>query len=145
MGLGLATLPPWATRLLTEARVARLGYSDPTGLPRVLPITFAVAGEHVWSAIDHKPKQRAEQARVRALRRGPAAAVLVDHYSDDWERLAWVQLLGDASVLDAADAADGVEALRRRYPQYRELPPNGPFIRLAVARALCWRAEDGSG
>ena len=138
-------LPDWARDLLATARVARLGLLDAEDRPRVLPVTYAVAGAAVWTAVDHKPKSRSgdQLARVRWLRRNPAAAVTVDRYSDDWERLAWVQLLGRVDVL-AAPQPDAVAALAARYEQYRERPPAGPFLRLAVERALCWSSRSGT-
>lgn len=139
----LDELPDWALELLRSARVGRLGMIDDDGRPRVLPVTFAQAGGELWTAVDHKPKRRpgAELARVRFLRNRPAASLCVDRYDDDWSRLAWVQLLGEVAVLDEDDApAAAVAALREKYPPYRERPPRGPFLRLQVARALCWRA-----
>ena len=56
-------MPAWARELLEHARVARLAYADVEDRPRVLPVTFAVAGGAVWSAIDEKPKRRGEPAR----------------------------------------------------------------------------------
>ncbi|MGE5747597.1 MAG: pyridoxamine 5'-phosphate oxidase family protein, partial [Solirubrobacterales bacterium] len=64
----------WAKDLLKSARVGRLGLLDEQGAPRVLPVTFALAGGRVWSAIDRKPK-RTEPARLRFLRRDPRAAL----------------------------------------------------------------------
>jgi PPOX class probable F420-dependent enzyme len=140
----LRTLPGWARELLDAARVAHLGLLDEDGRPRVQPVTFAVVGDDVWSAIDDKPKRRpgAAPARVRRLRERPATALTVDHYDDDWARLAWVQLLGDTELVDAPGAAV-LAALAGRYPHYRERPPGGPFLRLAPHRALWWRASDG--
>jgi PPOX class probable F420-dependent enzyme len=105
----------------------------------VLPVTFALAGGEVLSAVDHKPKRRhgAELARVRWLRRDPRAAFGVDRYDDDWTQLAWVQLLGRVSIEEGvSDVA--LQALQSRYPQYREQPPDGPLLRLRVERALWW-------
>jgi PPOX class probable F420-dependent enzyme len=135
----LASLPAWARSLLAEARHAHLALLDEGGAPRVLPVTFALAGGEVVSAVDHKPKRRpgAELARVRWLRSDPRAALGVDRYDDDWSRLAWVQLLGHVAVEDTVDEA-ALAALRHRYPQYRERPPDGPLLRLRVERALCW-------
>lgn len=116
---------------------------DDEGGPRVLPVTFAQAGDELWSAVDHKPKRRpgAELARVRFLRKRPAASLCVDHYEDDWSRLAWVQLLGEVAVLEENEAPTAaLAALREKYPAYGERPPRGPFLRLDVTRALCWRA-----
>jgi PPOX class probable F420-dependent enzyme len=135
----LAKLPGWARRLVDEQRVARLALLDGGGRPRVLPVTFAVAGGAVWSAIDEKPKRTAEPARVRWLRRRPEAALCVDVYSDDWSRLAWVQLLGRVKIVEVSDGGTALEALAARYPQYRERPPPGPLLRLEVERTLHWR------
>jgi PPOX class probable F420-dependent enzyme len=136
----LETLPRWARALLDGERVARLGYVDEQEHPRVLPVTFAVAGGFVWSAIDEKPKRRPEPARLRHLRRRPQAALLVDVYDDDWSRLAWVQLLGTVDVLPAESAPEAMEALARKYAPYAQRRPPGPLLRLTVERARQWRA-----
>jgi PPOX class probable F420-dependent enzyme len=136
----LDKLPNWAAVLLREERVGRLGLVDDVGAPRVLPVTYAVHDGCVWSAIDRKPKRAGEPARVRWLRAHPTAALTVDRYRDDWEALAWVQVLGDVQVLDASQAGGGLAALAGKYPQYsRELPP-GPVLRLVPARVLWWSA-----
>jgi PPOX class probable F420-dependent enzyme len=134
-------LPEWALALLEAERVARLAYLGDDDRPRVLPVTFALAGGAVFSAIDDKPKRSPEPARVRYLRCRPHAALCVDRYDDDWSRLAWVQLLGVVEVLDVADAPAGLAALAARYAPYRERRPPGPVLRLAPERALHWRAR----
>jgi PPOX class probable F420-dependent enzyme len=136
----LENLPTWARELIAAERVARLAFVDGDERPRVLPVTFAVADQAVWSAIDRKPKRAAEPARVRWLRRRPEAALCIDVYDDDWERLAWVQLLGRVAVLAAADAANALAALSAKYPQYVVEPPPGPLLRLEPERELHWRA-----
>ncbi len=143
----LDELPPWAQGLLDEVRVGHLGVVDGRGRPRVLPVTFAVADGFVWSAIDHKPKRRPgeELARVRWLRERPQSTLTVDRYDDDWARLAWVQLIGTTSVLDAAGHDDVLAALARRYPQYRDEPPAGSLLRLEVERSVCWNASQADG
>lgn len=140
----LAGLPVWAGDLIETERVAHLALLDGDDRPRVLPVTFAVAGGAVWSAIDAKPKRSPEPARVRWLQRRPQAALCVDIYDDDWSRLAWVQLLGRVAVLDLAAASAGVEALTAKYPQYSEQLPPGPVLCLEVERGLCWRAAEGT-
>jgi PPOX class probable F420-dependent enzyme len=147
--MNLATLPAWASELLAAGRVGRLGFSDADGHPRVLPITYAVVEGAVWSVIDQKPKRAGEPARVRWLRERPSAALVVDHYADDWEELAWVQVLGRVSVMATDEGSEGVdslagalETLTAKYPQYEAAPPPGPLLRLDVHRALCWRAGD---
>ena len=138
----LERLPGWARELLAAERVARLAFSDDRDRPRVLPVTFAVAGEAVWSAIDYKPKRSARPARLRYLDRRPDAALLVDVYDDDWTRLAWVQLLGRVDVLPIDSSPEATAALAGKYEQYASRTPPGPLLRLTVDRALHWRAAD---
>jgi PPOX class probable F420-dependent enzyme len=143
----LDELPAWATELVQSARVARLGLVDDDGHPRVLPVSFAIADGRLWTAIDAKPKRdpRREPARVRFLRRDPRAALTVDRYSDDWDELAWVQVLGGVRILDAADASAGLQSLIEKYEPYRSSTPPGPLLALEPIRCLFWRASSGSG
>jgi len=138
----LADLGAWALEMLEDERVARLAFLDLDDRPRVLPVTFAVADGAIWSAIDEKPKRTAEPARVHWLRRRPEAALCIDVYDDDWERLAWVQLLGRVDVLDLDAGGAGLKALTAKYAPYRERRPPGPLLRLEVERALSWRVVD---
>jgi PPOX class probable F420-dependent enzyme len=135
----------WANNLLESERVGRLGLLDEEGGPRVLPVTFAVAEGRIWSAIDQKPKRAGEPARLRFLRRDPRAALTVDRYSDDWEELAWVQVLGTVRILDVSEGAEGLAALSEKYEQYREAVPPGPLLALDPERYLWWRAADPEG
>ena len=127
--------------MLESERVARLGLLDDSDRPRVLPVTFAMAGDAIYSAIDRKPKRSPEPARLRYLRRRPDAALTVDRYEDDWTKLAWVQVLGRVEVLDPAEDRRGMEALIAKYEPYRQEPPPGPLLRLVPERALHWRAD----
>jgi PPOX class probable F420-dependent enzyme len=125
--------------------VARLGLLDAEGAPRVLPVTYAISGNTLVSAVDDKPKRVPgdQLARVRWLRARPQAALTVDRYDDDWSRLAWVQALGEVRVLEAASAPDELEALVERYAAYRVRRPAGPLLVLAPERLLWWRATGG--
>ena len=131
MPVVLAGLPGYARDLLANGRVGHLGLLDGDGRPRVLPVTYALADDALWSAIDWKRKESEEPARVRWLRERPEAALTVDAYDDDWSRLAWVQVLGTVSVLDTSDAEAGLAALVAKYEQYADRPPAGPVLRLA--------------
>jgi PPOX class probable F420-dependent enzyme len=139
----VAKLPDWARELLVDSRVARLGLLDDTGAPRVLPVTYALAGDMLVSAIDHKRKRVAGErlARVRWLRAQPRAALTVDRYDDDWSQLAWVQALGQVAILAIDAVPDALAALSARYESYRERVPAGPVIALTPERLLWWRAQ----
>ncbi len=127
--------------MLDDARVGHLGLLDSDRRPRVLPVTYAIHEQAVWTAIDNKPKLPGrEPARVRWLRERPHAALTVDHYDDDWSLLRWVQLVGTVTVIEGPPVGPVLNSLTRRYRQYREDPPPGPLLRLVAERTLWWRA-----
>jgi PPOX class probable F420-dependent enzyme len=119
--------------------VARLATIRPDGSPRVVPICFALDGSTLYTAVDDKPKQTRQLARLADIERDPRVEVVIDHYDDDWTRLWWVRLRGRAHVVERDDRA--LESLTAKYPQYRERPPVGPFIVIEIAERTEWSAE----
>ena len=138
-------MEPWQERLLAEERSGVLGTIARSGLPQLVPVCFALVGSEIAIAIDEKPKQGTTLARVRNIERDPRATLLVDHYEDRWEQLAWLRLEGDAAVLDrGAGWPHALEALRRRYPRYRAMTLEElPVIRLRPTRVVGWRWQEG--
>lgn len=122
--------------------VARLATVRPDGTPHIVPITFAVDGDTVHTAVDAKPKRHTRLQRLANLAHQPRCALLADHYDDDWRHLWWVRADGDAVVV-AEPPADSraITLLTRRYPAYRDTPPQGPLISVTVRRWAGWAAE----
>jgi PPOX class probable F420-dependent enzyme len=132
-----------ALRRFATATVARLATVGPDGRPHLVPITFALVGaETLVTAVDHKPKRTRVLRRLANIEANPQVSVLVDHYEDDWERLWWVRADGLARVEGGrtSKSAALAEALSERYAQYRERPPQGPFIVIEVQRVSGWSA-----
>lgn len=137
---GLAAAGAW--RLLSAARVARLATVTAAGKPHIVPVTFAVHDGVIYTAVDAKPKSTRLLRRLDNIRHNPLVAVLADHYEDDWAALWWVRADGSASVLQGPGQLAGpVRLLAQRYPQYRDLPPEGPVIAVAVERLTGWAAR----
>jgi PPOX class probable F420-dependent enzyme len=136
----LAELPNWALELIHNARVAHLGLIADDSGPRVLPVTYALAGELFVTAIDHKPKRVPPEdlARIRWLRARPQAALTIDHYEDDWSTLQWVQATGPITIHPASEAPEAIAALTARYEPYRHHPPVGPILALKPDRLQWW-------
>jgi PPOX class probable F420-dependent enzyme len=130
-----------ARRRLGAARVARLATVGGPGPPHIVPITFVLAGDRIYSAVDAKPKATRDLRRLRNIRAHPPVAVLADHYDEDWSRLWWVRADGRASIMDApGEMAGPIRLLAGRYPQYRRSPPAGPVICVLVDRWVGWAA-----
>ena len=120
------------------ARVARLATTTPSGRPHVVPVCFAPAGDTMYSAVDGKPKSTRALQRLANLRAHPDAALLIDHYDEDWTTVWWVRLDVVGRVLDPGAEQDrALAALRDKYEQYRRDPPAGPVMALDV---VSWRA-----
>ena len=73
-----------------------------------------------------RPRRQAEARaperlrRVRNITQNPRVAVLVDDYREDWRRLAYVLLEGDATMLpEGAEKDRALALLRAKYRQYR--------------------------
>lgn len=130
------------TRFAT-ARSAHLATTGADLAPHVVPVTFALMGDEVVIAVDHKPKTTVNLQRLRNLAQNPRAALLVDRYDDDWANLWWVRADGIATVEhDGPGHAEAIDALAARYPQYLADRPHGPVIRVRVERWSGWAFTD---
>ena len=123
---------------LAAARVARLATADAAGAPHVVPVTFALDGDRIVTAVDQKPKSTTDLKRLRNIAANPFVALLADHYDDDWSTLWWVRADGLGRVLDSAPEA--LTLLAAKYEQYRLTPPGGPFLAIEVERWSGWAA-----
>ena len=74
-GVQPGVTPHQARRRFAAARVARLATADAAGRPHIVPVTFAVDGDVVYSAVDAKPAGHcAQAARQRRGQPGRGAA-----------------------------------------------------------------------
>ena len=124
--------------------MARLATIAEPGPPHIVPVTFALHGDRIYSVVDSKPKTTRDLQRLRNIRAHPQVAVLADHYEEDWSLLWWVRADGRASILASpGEMAGPVQLLTGRYPQYRQSPPAGPVICVVVDHWAGWTAASG--
>src|SRR5206468_8517557 len=92
--------PDEARRRFAAAPVARLATVTPDGRPQIVPITFAVEGDRIYTIVDTvKPKTSLSLARLRNIGADPRVSLLVDEHDEDWERLWWVRADGTARIV----------------------------------------------
>ncbi|MFE6649617.1 TIGR03668 family PPOX class F420-dependent oxidoreductase [Nocardioides sp. NPDC057772] len=127
----------WARERFAEARVARLATVSADGVPRIVPIVFALADGTILTAVDHKPKSTTRLRRLEDIAANPQVSLLADAYDDDWSQLWWARADGVARVRDTYDLAP----LVAKYADYREQPPAGPVIVVDVTRWSGWSAS----
>jgi PPOX class probable F420-dependent enzyme len=130
-----------ARRRFGAARVARLATADADGRPHLVPLVFVLLDDVVWSAVDDKPKTTRALKRLANVLANPRVSLLVDHYDDDWTQLWWVRADGTAEVVEvgAPGTAAALDALAVKYPPYASHRPEGPLVRITVARWAAWR------
>ena len=131
-----------ALRFLLASRVAHLATADAHAAPHVVPVCFAVAEATLYVTIDEKPKRIADRGmkRLRNIAENPAVAIVADRYDEDWTRLGWVMVRGQAEILDAGAEHDAAQALlRARYPQLAPMPlAERPVSAVRRERMTCW-------
>ena len=138
-----------AERAFVEAqRVARLATVDPEGHPHVVPVCYAFDGSQFYTPLDEKPKRVPYRAlrRVRNIEVHPDVALLIDRYEDDWSRLGYLLIRGQARLLEPGDEEHGaaVALLRGRYRQYRTMAlEERPVIAIATHAVTSWGAVPG--
>ena len=121
------------------ARVGRLATTTDDGRPHVVPCCFAGRGDTLYTAVDAKPKTTTHLQRLRNLEADPAAALLIDHYADDWSELWWVRVDADARIIDTgAEFVAALDLLAAKYEQYRRDRPPGPVVALDVRSWRAW-------
>lgn len=140
-------LSPEQEEFVRRQPVGHLATADADGQPFVIPVCFAYLDGRLYTPVDEKPKSPDVSAlrRLRNIEANPRVSVVFDRYDDDWQRLAWVLVLGTASLVeDDGERGEALAALREKYPQYRSMALEGrPLIRIEPQRASGWGALSG--
>ena len=105
-----------------------------------IPVVFVLDREEVVIPIDAvKPKAGQRLQRLRNLDTDPRAVLLVDRYDDDWSKLWWVRVHGDA--IEAAPTTEQLEQLAATFPGYAAPGTVTSVIVLTPSRVTGWRGE----
>jgi len=124
-----------------RVRSARLATVSADGEPHLVPVTFAIDGEVLYTAVDAKPKSTRQLRRLSNIRANPRVCLLADHYAEDWSALWWVRADGAAAIVsDAREMAAPLGLLAARYQQYAADRPEGPVIAIQISRWSGWSA-----
>ena len=132
-------------RFLRSARYGHLATADAKGQPHVIPVCYVFDGEAIYSVLDAKPKSTPlrQLRRVRNILANPQVSLVVDHYEEDWSRLRYVMVLGEAGLLQEGEEwARAIVMLREKYPQYQEMNlDESPVIKITPVRFIPWSFE----
>ncbi len=139
-----SVLTPQQRAFVEPARTAILATTAASGRPRLVPVCFVLDGDVLLSPLDEKPKQVDDPrtlARVLDVDARRRVSLLVHRWDEDWSRLGWVRLRGDAGLLEPGSAlhAGAIGPLRAKYPQYAtHAIDRRPMIAVALDRVTSW-------
>ncbi|MGA2409585.1 MAG: pyridoxamine 5'-phosphate oxidase family protein [Candidatus Binataceae bacterium] len=145
----MATLGPLADNRVREflrlARIGRLATSDRGGVPHNIPLCFWFDEDaHFYFVIDEKPKRLTAKGlkRMRNIAENPQAALIIDHYEEQWNCLAYVLVHGEAhTVEDPSEYMLALRNLRDKYLQYRSMTlsfESNPMVRIDARHVHVW-------
>ncbi len=138
-------LSPSQDRFLRSARAGHLATADANGQPHVIPVCYVFDGQTIYSVLDAKPKTTSlrQLRRVRNILANPHVSLVVDHYEEDWTRLQYVMVTGDAELLESGEEWNrAIAMLREKYPQYQSMDlGESPVIKITPARFVPWTFE----
>ena len=138
-------LSPHALRLIRSARIAHLATADRSGQPHAVPICFVFDDKYFYSPIDEKPKRTApaKLKRLRNIAENPQVSLVIDHYDENWGKLAYVLITGAARIMQRGQRYRRVVTLlRRKYSQYRTMAiDRRPMIVIKPKRIIGWSAR----
>tara|TARA_B100001105_G_scaffold254730_1_gene251359 strand:- start:663 stop:1097 length:435 start_codon:yes stop_codon:yes gene_type:complete len=141
----VTNLSPAQDRFLRSARTGHLATADAKGRPQVVPVCFVFDGQAIYSVLDAKPKTTPlrQLRRVKNILANPQVSLVVDHYEEDWDKLQYILVSGDAELLESGEEwALAIAMLREKYPQYQAMDlDQSPVIKITPVRYSPWSPQ----
>jgi len=117
-----------------------LGTVHPDRGVDAVPVVFVVVDGQVVVPIDTvKAKAGRRLQRLANIDADPRVVLLVDRYDDDWSRLWWVRVHGEAVEVDAS--VRHLEALAAAFPAYRDSGTVTGALVLTPTETTGWSAS----
>tara|TARA_B100002049_G_C16048008_1_gene362130 strand:+ start:156 stop:590 length:435 start_codon:yes stop_codon:yes gene_type:complete len=141
----VTNLSPTQDRFLRSARTGHLATADAKGRPQVVPVCFVFDGQAIYSVLDAKPKTTPlrQLRRVKNILANPQVSLVVDHYEENWDKLQYILVSGDAELLESDEKwAVAIAMLREKYPQYQAMDlDQSPVIKITPVRYSPWSSQ----
>ncbi len=141
----MTNLSPAQDRFLRSARTGHLATANAKGRPQVVPVCFVFDGQAIYSVLDAKPKTTPlrQLRRVKNILANPQVSLVVDHYEEDWDKLQYILVSGDAELLESGEEwALAIAMLREKYPQYQAMDlDQSPVIKITPVRYSPWSPQ----
>jgi len=80
-------------------------------------------------------------ARLKNIQETPQVALLIDQYDEDWTRLWYILVRGEARLVSTrTENKRAIQRLKAKYPQYdaNMLVDDAPVLRITPLRVIPW-------
>ena len=138
-------IPPAVEEFIERARVARLATVDFASKPHLVPVVFVFYANHFFIPLDEKRKTAKPEKlkRIKNIKGNPNVALLIDNYSEDWTKLAFVMIQGKASIAGKTQGnmqlQEAYKKLTAKYPQYQKIGLGKVCIVIKPEKVTTWR------
>jgi PPOX class probable F420-dependent enzyme len=143
----MVAITPVIEEFIERARVARLATVDYRSKPHLVPVVFVFDGNHFFIPIDKKRKTVKPQKlkRIKNIQDNPNVALLIDKYSEDWTKLAFVMIQGKASIITSKtqgniQVQEAYKKLTTKYRQYQKIGLSEMCIIIKPEKVASWGA-----
>ena len=137
-------IPPAVEEFIERARVARLATVDFASKPHLVPVVFVFYANHFFIPVDEKRKTAKPEKlkRIKNIKGNPNVALLIDNYSEDWTKLAFVMIQGKASIASKTQGniqlREAYKKLMIKYLQYEKVGTGEMCIIIAPEKVASW-------
>src|SRR5919199_4822073 len=133
---------------IEKARIARLATVDSRSQPHLVPVVFVFDDTYFYLPIDEKRKtvKPEKLKRIINIKKNPHVALLIDEYSEDWTKLAFVMIQGKGTIITAEIQGnnnirlqEAYKKLMTKYNQYQKIGLSDICIMIKPEKVTAWR------
>jgi PPOX class probable F420-dependent enzyme len=131
-----------------KARVARLGTVDAECKPHLIPVVFVFDNNCYFIPIDEKHKRSTSEKlrRTKNIRQNSNVVLLIDEYNEDWTKLYFIMIQGNASIIGGKKLEQNEmvllekahQLLYEKYLQYQKIGVGGYVIIIDPKKVSTW-------
>jgi PPOX class probable F420-dependent enzyme len=134
--------------IIRDARIARLATVDSENhKPYLVPVVFIYDGNIFYIPIDEKAKRSKPEnlKRVKNIHTNPNVALLIDEYNEDWKKIWFIMIQGNASLINNIRSKQKrlIQRVHRllyeKYPQYLTTGIGKFCIMIRPQRVINWK------
>jgi PPOX class probable F420-dependent enzyme len=128
--------------IVEKARVARLATVDSQCKPHLIPVVFVFDNNCYFIPIDemHKRSTPEKLRRTKHIRQYSNVVLLIDEYNEDWTKLYFILIQGNASIIGGKKIEQNEMVLLEKAHRllYEKIGVGGYVIMIDPKKVISW-------